>query len=211
MTYHPNIQPRDLGTIRRLAYCYRLTTSKFEAGYHGIGISTARKRLNQLCQGRLLCRLRAWACDIPPITGPLFEWEPGDPEPDFGAIAWAAQERWRSLVPKETTIYVVAKKALSLLGLPPRPRVKLLHHVTHDLAMCEVYSYCQKVFPKYDFLGEDMFAPFRGHGEGVEDAQLIDGQGNVRRIVEHAGRYRKDRCVHFHEHVAERGLPYSLF
>ncbi len=211
MSYHPELQPRDLEILKRLVYCFRETSAEFEARRYGISVSTARNRLNQLTKGRFLCRLRVRASETPPITAPLFSWEPGDPRPDFGAIAWAAQERWKDRPEKDTTVWLASQKTLAFFGVPPKRKPINRLHATHDLAMNAVYDYCRKQFPQYEFLGEEMFAPLRGHGEGVEDAQLIDGNRRIVRAVEHVGSYRKHRCQHFHQHVSERNIGYLLF
>ena len=99
---------------------------------------------------------------------------------------------------------------LALLGLPPRPHLKL-HQATHDLGVTQMYFYAHDRWPELRFVGEDLFGPLRGHGEGVEDAQLVDGDEIVC-VLEHAGAYRRCRIEHFHQHVAvERNLPYHLF
>jgi hypothetical protein len=96
-----------------------------------------------------------------------------------------------------------------MYGLPRRPHVKL-HQATHDLGVLAMYFYCRQRWPHYAFVGEDIFGPERGHGEGVEDALLVDGD-QIFAAAEYIGSYRKHRVRHVCEHLAERGLPYFLF
>lgn len=209
MSYHPELQPRDFDILRPLVYSYRVTTAAAEAHRYGIARATAARRLNQLVRGRLLNRLWAWCSEIPPIRAPLARWQPGEPEPDFGAVAYAAQQRFTDRPVRRISIYTASNKLLAMYGLPPRPHLKL-HQATHDLGVLEAYFYCRSRWPHYEFRGEDCFSHERGHGEGVEDAQLLDGE-EVVAVVEYAGTYRRHRVRHFHEHVAERQVPYLLF
>ncbi len=113
MKFHSKPKPREEEIIWRLGHCYRLTTPKREARRYGISVVTARKVLDDLTENRWLCRLSAWVADIPPITEPLFEWNPGDCIiPDFGAIAEAAQARFRHSPVRQTAVYLASKKGL---------------------------------------------------------------------------------------------------
>ena len=96
-----------------------------------------------------------------------------------------------------------------MFALPPRPHLKL-RQATHDLGVTETFFYCQRQWPNLEFVGEDIFSSDRGHGEGVEDAQLVSN-GRMVAAIEYAGSYRKQRVKHFHDHVSERQLPYHLF
>ncbi len=209
MQYQPELQPRDWLILEPLAHCYRTTTARYEAIEHSISESTAHKRLNRLVEGRFLNRLTVWASEIPAIHQPLCEWQVGDPPPEFGAIAYAAQQRWADRPIRQTTVYTANRKLLAMFGLSPRSNLKK-HHATHDLALLVTYRYCRQRWPHLRFVGEDIFAPDRGHGEGVEDALLFDGDSAIA-AVEYAGSYRTNRVAHFHNHVSERQLPYYLF
>lgn len=209
MPHQPELQTRDQLIFDPLVYSYRMTNAAIEARRLGIRTPTARRRLNRLTDGRFLSRLTAWASAIPEITEPLCVWNPGDREPDFGALAYAAKRRWDKRPIRRQTIYTASEKLLRMYGMPSRSPLKL-HQATHDLALNDVCHYCRTNWPEYQFIGEEVFAPTRGHGEGVEDAQLVDGD-EIIAVIEHAGSYRKDRIIHFHDHVAERGLSYMLF
>ena len=209
MLYHPELQIRDFEILEPLVYSYRIITARTVSRVFRISVHTARRRLNRLTDGRLLSRLTVWASDIPAIETPLFQWCPGEPEPNHGALAYAAQRRWDSRPVKKRTIYTASDKLLAMYALPPRSHLKL-HQATHDLGLTEVFYYCKNRWPHLQFVGEEIFSPARGHGEGVEDAQLLDGD-SISAVVEHAGSYRKDRIIHFHQHVVERGLRYFLF
>ena len=165
--------------------------------------------MKRLAADRWLCPLTAWASNVSPIVTPIFAWEPGDPEPNYGAIAYQARVRWDGNPVRKTTVYAASTKLLDLFGLPKRPHLKL-HQATHDLGCNQMYWFASRRWPHLDYVGEDLFAS-RGHGVGVEDAQLCDGN-RVVYVLEHAGAYRMDRVRHLHNHVAiERGLPYFLF
>lgn len=209
MPHYPELQARDELILQPLIYCYRMITALMLSRRFGISVPTARRRLNRLTEGRFLSRLTAWASEIPVIVAPLCVWNPGDVLPDFGALAYAAKRRWDERPIRRQTVYTASEKLLRMYAMPSRSPLKL-HHATHDLAVTEVYYFCQANWPQYQFIGEEVYAPMRGHGEGVEDAQLVDGE-QIIAAIEHAGSYRKDRIIHFHNHVSERDLPYVLF
>jgi len=205
----PRLQTRDFEITHRLSHYYRITTASIEAGQCRVNKTTMRRRMKRLADGKWLCPLTVWCSNVAPITAPLFKWELGDPEPDFGAISYQARIRWDNNPVRKTTVYVASNKTLALFGLPGRPHVKR-HQATHDLGCNRMYWYAKQTWPQYEFVGEDLFAP-RGHGVGVEDAQVCDGN-RVVYVLEHAGAYRYDRVKHLHHHVAiERELPYFLF
>ncbi|WP_182870684.1 winged helix-turn-helix domain-containing protein [Rhodopirellula sp. JC639] len=211
MNTHPNIQRRDLEILRRLARCYRITTAEIEAEHYGISQSTMRKRLNVLTAAKLVCRLTAWCAMGMEVSDPLFSWRPGEPEPDYEVISHQARTRWRSIPVREKSVFCISNRALNYFGLPPRKHLKLTQ-ATHDLGVNLCYWYARVRWPDLEFIGEDLFSPLRGHGEGVEDAQLVDSKQRIVCCIEHVGAYRADRVAHFHQHVgAERNLPYFLF
>ena len=203
------LQRRDLEIGKRLTHCYRITTVRIEATHYRIHPKTMRNRLKRLAADRWLCQLTAWASDVAPIVAPLFAWRPGDPEPDYGAISYQARVRWDGNPVRRTTVYAASTKLLDLFGLPKRPHLKL-HQATHDLGCNQMYWFARRRWPDLQYLCEDLFAP-RGHGVGVEDAQLCSTK-RVVYVLEHAGAYRIDRVRHLHDHIAvERGIPYFLF
>lgn len=210
MRRHPTIQDRDIETGHRLTHKYRVTTAEIEANQYQLNEATMRKRLDRLCEGRLLCRLSAWCVKSEPITAPLFSWTPGQATPNFAALARETTQRWGNSPLRKTTIYTASNKLLNYFGLPARPHLKL-HQVSHDLGVTQMYFYAKATWPQLEFVGEDLFSPLRGHGEGVEDAQLVDGNRIVC-VLEHAGAYRRSRIEHLHQHVAiDRQLSYHLF
>ena len=207
--YQLQLQDRDLEMLTPLVHCYRITTSAAEAARLNVSVSTTSKRLSKLTAAGFLVRLSALMSTLPPIQKRLCKWAPGDPDPNTGAIAYAAQKRWHDRPLKKTTIYTASKKLLTYFGLPPRPHIKTLH-ASHDYGVLQCYEFCRQKFPSCDFVGEDMFAP-RGHGVAVEDAQLVQGD-KVFAVVDFIGSYRKSRVQHLHKEVGlERGLRYLLF
>lgn len=201
------LQPRDFEMLYPLAHCYRTTTAENEARRWQVSTSTARKRLGKLAAARWVSRLSAWIAEIPPLH-PLVEWWPGDPTPDFYKVAEAAQARWREKPVRRHTVYCASKRLLSFYALPPRKPLNKSHG-THDLAIQQCHDWCCEHYTELEFVGEDLFAP-RGHGEGVEDFQLVKN-GEIIFCGEFLGKYRASRCRHLHEHVAERGLAYLGF
>ena len=205
---NPLLDEIDLAIGYRLSHFYRITTVDIEAEHARLSESAMNERLKQLTKHRWLSPLTAWCSNIEPIAEPLFEWKPGDEVPDFGALSYQARTRWDDNPVRETTVFAAAQKMLDYWGLPPRKHVKL-QQATHDLGCNRMWAYASNRWPHLEFIGEDLFPP-RGHRVGVEDAQVVDGEGIVY-VLEHAGAYRRERCIHFHEHVAARNLAYFLF
>jgi len=204
-----HLQTRDFKILMPLVMQYRITTAAAESARLGVSETTMRKRLAKLAAAGFVVRLTALMSQHPAISKPIFKWAPGDPEPDCGAIAWAAQRRWKDKPAKETTIYTASKKLLTYYGIRPRPHIKKLH-ATHDFGVMQVCEFCERHFPQYEFIGEDLFAP-RGHGVAVEDAQLVKGE-EVFAAIDFIGSYRKSRVEHLHRELGiERGLRYLLF
>ena len=206
---NPPLQTRDIEIGYRLTHCYRVTTAMIEANVYSVAEITMQKRLEILSERKWLQAKSVVCCEVSPIEEPLFGWQPGDSEPDYGAVSYQARSRWMNIPVVEQRIYTPTSKLLDYYGLPNRKPV-LTHQVTHDLGCNCMYWYAAKTWPSLEFLGEDLFGPTRGYAEGVEDAQLVDGDEIVC-VLEHAGKYRMDRVKKFHHHVAERGLPYFLF
>ena len=211
MNYHVQLQPRDELTLDPLVHEYRLTRAEEEAERHGISVSVATRRLNRLTAGRLLNRLTAWVSQVPSIDEPLFEWNRSDPTPDFDALSYQCCSRWHNRPIRKCTIYTASKKLLLLHGLPPRSPLKKVQ-ATHDLGVQYMSRFCKERFPDLQFIGEEMFACERGHGEAVEDGQLRDANGNIVYVAEYTGAYRASRLQHLHEEIGlERNTDYLLF
>lgn len=81
------------------------------------------------------------------LAGPVFSWEPGDPNPDFGPIAYQLRNRWQK--PLVSTPAAMATRQANRLyggytgGRKPRPS-----EATHDVHLGQLYLHLRETQPK---------------------------------------------------------------
>jgi hypothetical protein len=169
-----------------------------------------QRELEKLCYARLLLRAVLIAHRRLAIESPLIAWSPNDPEPDFHSTRSAILARWRC-DESPVAVYWASSKAANVFGstgsLPPRA-----WHLDHDLLLSEVYVHYQKNFPNLisDWIGENSL-PKAGYRIKDPDAFLLDNDGEPYRVIESAGRYSIKQLQSFHDHCAERCIPYELW
>lgn len=168
-----------------------------------------RRRVRRLCVAGLL-EVHTINVQVLNPAGPLFAWRSGADEPDPEMLSRRSQERWQSpAVP--TTVYVASRRVANLFGSTSAGLAKLEHR-SHDLLLAGVYIFYRLRRPQQAalWIGEHAL-PKAGFQIKDPDAFLIDGQGQVVRVIESAGRYRPCQIESFHEHCADEGLPYELW
>jgi hypothetical protein len=79
------------------------------------GTTNARKRLRQLLQSGYLQVHRVMARPLPTIEQPLLSWRPGEPLPEFGAVAWKLQSRWTEPL-RPLTVYIATGRTANFFG-----------------------------------------------------------------------------------------------
>ena len=152
-----------------------------------------------------------WNLPASPIgEEPLASWTPRHAAPDFGRIAEVVRDRW-DLNPSPTPVVAATHKAARLFGssaggLPPT------NHRNHDLLLAGVYVRYRTIEPELanTWLGEDA-VEIAERGVKNPDAFLFDGEGNVTRVIESAGRYSLEQIESFHRHCQSAELPYELW
>lgn len=172
--------------------------------------TTVRRRTQALMQHGLLVCQTILVEPLIPLTQPVFTWKPGQPDPEFGAVAWRLQSRWPNAPAVPTTIYFTSLKANRLYGGPPHAKRIRLEHELHDLSMGSVYlhylDHDSEIAARW--IGEDLL-PTSGFRMCDVDAlaQLDDGQ----LVIEFGGRYDARRVEHFHHDCARRRRRYDLW
>lgn len=180
----------------------------------GIGTSesAAPFRVRQLAAAGLIEMKPTMVHPELELIGPVLNWRPGDAEPDFGAVAYRLQSRW-----KETAVSVVLVHATRIAvqmfggftgGRGPRPS-----EATHDLHLAHVFLRLQGTDPKLArrWCSEsELYAEGRGRNERLPDA-VIRGRAGVPpiRIIEFGGAYAKAKLADFHR--AMSGLRYEVW
>lgn len=167
------------------------------------------RRVSRLCAACLL-DVHTINVEVLRPAGPLFAWRPGGEEPDAEALARRSQTRWQfPAVP--STVCVASRLAANLFGSTSAGLPKVEQR-PHDLLLAAVHVFYRLRRPKEAalWIGEHAL-PKAGYRIKDPDAFLIDGQGQIVRVIESAGRYRPCQIESFHEHCADEGLPYELW
>jgi hypothetical protein len=198
-----------LGLVRKV----RLFSQRQIADHwFGGELVNARRRLGRLAQRALLARLNVQARPAPPIDAPLVSWQPQDPAPDFGQIAYRCQQRWRHRPTRPCTVWTATERAAQFFGGVGRGDLKNPLQATHDLGVAAVWLRLTAVAPHWAaaWRSEDLLAHTR-RGEKLPDAFIVDEAEQVQWVIEFAGGYDTERVEAFHRDCAARGLPYQLW
>lgn len=206
---------RDQAVIHSLLFCVRLATLDQLARTWWSPSATGRKnagnRVTSLLRSGWLSTRSVLARPLLPLIAPEQIWNPGDPAPDFGALAWRLQSRWKQPV-QLVRACLASPAAARRLGGPRRGRIKNLCQVTHDLHVSEIYLKRVRHEPALaqTWVGEDVLAPQRRH-QKLPDAVLQTSTGEIFRVIEFGGCYSATRVAQFHADCAARRLPYELW
>lgn len=210
------INERDDDILRTLSCCVRLASLRQLARHWWSDCASpetaARTRLRALERSRLLNRQNVQAIVLPPLRRPLVQWQLGEWIPDFGAVAWLLQKRWRSEL-KSTTVYFATERAARRFGGRRLGRIPRAFQVSHDLGVAEMHFALRRLNPGVSelWVDEDRLAPFR-RGEKLPDAVLARTADTTPLLVlEFGGSYGKHRLQGFHDDNEERGLPYQIW
>lgn len=171
----------------------------------------ARRRLAKLEDVGLVERREVLSRPLLELREPVSTWQPGDAEPDHGAISWKLRMRWTE-APRVTMVVIASRRALNELG-GRGGRLPNLGQETHDLHTSELYLRLLEADRERAarWVGEEHLKPQRQRGEKVPDALIVDQLGEPELAVEFAGCYPRRRVEAFHLDCVERGLAYELW
>jgi hypothetical protein len=184
----------------------------------------ARREIAALVDAGYLARQSLLATPLPPLEAPVFTWQPGEPEPAYGALSYQLQRRWTAGV-REVTVLVATRKALGLFG-GVAAGVRVPDQATHDLAMGAIYLQFLRHAPDAarQWVSEDGLARLQSQERRAEtgargrvrldkvpDAALVDAHGRRLKLIEFGGSYHAARVKKTHLYAAERQLPYELW
>ena len=123
------------------------------------------------------------------LTAPLLDYHTGDPAPNFDAISWSAQSRWKE-PPVMSLVVKATNEALKRTGGSLKQRPLRLREVTHDLHVASVYLRLLENNPELaaHWIHEDAMGDSQPEtcGSARPDA-VLDGPEKI--IVEFAGSY----------------------
>jgi hypothetical protein len=180
------------------------------------GIRVAENRLRALAAERLVYIERAPAHPELLLEMPVASWRPGAAEPDFGAVAYSLQSRWREhpvLTPCVSATEGAANRFGGHCNRPPRSVER-----THDIHMARVYLLYRLRHPELlkDWIFEEQIKSERrlarrepAYGEKLPDVVLRTSSQT--RVIEFGGAYGKDKLIAFHGYCKERSFPYELW
>jgi hypothetical protein len=169
------------------------------------------RRLVRLGAAGLLVRVQVNAIAIPPLTGPLIRWSPGDSVPDFGALAWQLHQRWKAPI-APTTVFLATSRCAGYFGGRRRGRLSHAFQLSHDLGVTETFLALRlmNIAAVKCWIDEDRLAPAR-RGQKLSDALIARDVNAPLLVLEFGGNYPKSRLQDFHDDNESRGLPYQIW
>ena len=204
---------RDRELLQSLALKVRVFSQRQIADDFWDGsLPNARRRLKRLLDQELLLRVTVHARSLPLLESPLASWRPGDPEPDFGKLAYQCQARWRQRPVRPCSAFIASSKAAQLFGAAHRGELSNPTQATHDLGVAAVWLRLRQIAPEWStaWQGEDLLAHTRV-GEKLPDAFIVNSQAQVTCVIEFGGSYDTERVKAFHHDCLRRQLPYQLW
>ncbi len=152
---------------------------------------------------------------LPEVTQPLFSWMPRQAPPNFHALAWSLEKRWKAARPCRVVLCWATKKGAKRTGgLACFP--KRATQVEHDLGTAAVYAYfCQtQPLSAEGWVGEDIlrrdFTARERWLSKIPDAAIFRDE-RLQYIIEFGGQYSVKRLKRFHKHCQNNNLPYMLY
>jgi hypothetical protein len=184
------------------------------AARHGNSFSV-RSLVHRLRAESLICVGRT-AAAFHEATQPIASRSLGQPEPDFGAVAWQLERRWRSVTTRRVSICWATSRAARLVGgLAPFDR--RASQLEHDLGTSSVLIRLLEGQPELadQWVGEDIlrrdFAPHCPSLKKIPDAALVP-QDKIVRVIEYGGQYSAARLRRFDTHFYNKhGIPYDIW
>lgn len=204
---------RDIEILGALAEKVRLFSLRQLTQHWWAGeTSNARRRLRKLTSAGYLARLTVLARPLPVLEAPLFQWQPGTAPPDYQALAYRCQRRWRRRPARHCRAFLATGRASTFFGAPQRERLDKPTQATHDLGVAQVWLRLREIAPHLAdaWAGEDAIAHTR-LGQKLPDAVVVHGERRRTLVVEFAGAYGPQRLRAFHHDCQSRNLPYCLW
>lgn len=128
------------------------------------------------------------------VTVPLLDYQPGNPTPDFEAIAWRAQSRWQDPV-RPTLIAAATRKAKLRRGGLVGGRPIRIREATHDVHCASVYLSLRNSNEELAerWMPEDALP--HSDGDRLPDA-IITGEEPI--VIDFVGAYAAKKLRQFH-------------
>ena len=147
---------------------------------------------------------------------PICVWNPGQPPPDFGALAWLLEKRWRNVKTHRVTICWATPRAARLFGGLANFAGRA-SQLEHDLGTASVLVRLHQTRPEVtaDWVSEDIlrrdFAPACPALKKIPDGAIVQ-RNRIIRVAEFGGQYDAPRLRRFHSHFGKKhGIGYDLW
>ena len=205
---------RDHDILEVLTFKVRLLTLPQIAGTWWGGsdsaLTRARARLAELQHAGLIKALQVHTDKMLPLDTPVATWAPGEPDPQYGAVAYELQHRWSQDAPRLTRVYVATRKAANQYG-GVGGRLKFPDQATHDLHLSELYLRFRQSNRDLAnrWINEDL-RPKAGFKQKDPDI-LIQDDAHSGLAIEFGGRYDARRIRDFHRDCAARERRWQIW
>jgi hypothetical protein len=172
--------------------------------------NNAKKCLRKLEQQGLVQCLTIMARPEIELPEPVFTWTPGDPDPNFGPIAYRLKNRWKEpFVPTQAVI--ATREAMRNYGGYIGGRAPRDSEATHDIHLGQVYLHLRGQQPELlqGWVSEaQQYAEGGGKNARLPDVIIRDA-GSAQLILEFAGAYSKQKLEAFHGEASH--IQYQLW
>lgn len=184
--------------------------------WFGGDLANTRRRLKQ--QPEFIERIEVHARSLPELLQPVVTWRAGDPAPNYEAVAYQLQSRWKSSPVRPCSAFIATERLSQLYGGRNRGELKHPLQATHDLGVAQIWLHLHAHYPEWAaaWRSEDLLAHTR-RGEKVPDAFIVNATEEVCCVIEFGGAYSAERVREFcedcmqREVAGQRGLPFQLW
>jgi len=187
----------------------RLLTARF-------GETASARSLLQRLRAEGLIRIARTAVALHEADSPIASRSFGEPPPDFGALAWQLEKRWRDAANRRVTICWATARAARLLGGVTKFD-RRAGQIEHDLGTASVLVRLHETRPGVadSWIGEDVlrrdYAPGSPVLKKIPDGAIIT-EDQIVRVVEYGGQYPADRLRRFDAHFYRKhNIPYEIW
>ena len=177
------------------------------------GRRSALRRLEQLAGADYLSLHDGSSHPEIGLPHPAIDWKPGDPSPNFAAVSYRLQSRWKRQPPALTRYAAATTRTVNRFGGWPT-RLPKRAELTHDVHLAAVYLQLRRTRP--ELAGRWMFEEaYRrliqvSRREKLPDA-VITTELQVERVIEFGGAYAKRKLAGFHAFCARKFWPYEIW
>jgi hypothetical protein len=142
-----------------------------------------------------------------PLIGPVVQWRPGDPSPDFGSASYLLQSRWAK--PATPIKCFIAGRAAGCMFGGHGGRYPRESEESHDIHLAAVFLRFRKLEPALveSWVHEEELRRDRKDRRG----KVPDAMVGKHRVIECGGAYKTKKLIGFHRFCEARGYEYEVW